>query len=390
METVNSQLVWLTNPSLGAPVYTDLNQLIRNTGGTLGPKEYCTDPTVVYWYWNDRFAVNCDIAFGSPNRFETFISFGNNPSAGWCRYEYRTAGNVFLDSPSLTVTDDKLVIGGQGDKNGGLQLVSWDKANMLSCGYAVWTEFGFGDSQFRAAVHQVDEYDAKFISCCVGFFPTQLAEINVSGTTGAHNISATEYNIASDSSQSYSDVVVPGGRLGAGNLNNRIRTAVQSYENDGNRYTMLTANTADCGGGHTGIELMKLNANVQPMVLMNDHIWCGPGGSDFTYPGAALDAYGNIYVSMSRSWSSSTPEADYYAFNTSASSELWGYILHNAGSGLNSCGNGTCNERWGDYLGAAQDQGNGNYVWGAPDYQNASGEAGWATVIARGYSGGCC
>src|SRR5207244_2572600 len=54
--------------------------------------------------------------------------------------------------------------------------------------------------------------------------------------------------------------------------------------------------------------------------------------------------------------------------------------------GTSSCSGGQtppCDERWGDYLGAAIDPSDPTSVWVSGPYQASSGTYGWGTVIAK-------
>jgi hypothetical protein len=52
-------------------------------------------------------------------------------------------------------------------------------------------------------------------------------------------------------------------------------------------------------------------------------------------------------------------------------------------SGTTACSGTMCDERWGDYQAVAQDPSSPSDVWLASQYQMASGEYGWGTVIAE-------
>jgi hypothetical protein len=99
--------------------------------------------------------------------------------------------------------------------------------------------------------------------------------------------------------------------------------------------------------------------------------------TDMTYGAVVLDAAGQRLEAYTLSTPTTTPEA---AIITTGMSQ----IVHASAAGTTVCGPGRphpCDERWGDYLGAAPDPTHPSKVWLAGLYQSASGGEGFATVI---------
>ena len=106
----------------------------------------------------------------------------------------------------------------------------------------------------------------------------------------------------------------------------------------------------------------------------------------YTYGAVTLDGYGRVYLSHSRSSTTSTPSAAVLL------SRLHGHpfdtVIQPSVSGTSACDPNQvapCDERWGDYVGATQDPVDPSYVWVAGLYQGRSGLFGWGTVIARAH-----
>jgi len=110
-------------------------------------------------------------------------------------------------------------------------------------------------------------------------------------------------------------------------------------------------------------------------------------GYNYTYGAVALDYKGFIIVTLSRSNSQHTPMAVEAGMSPSGSIKFVQIIRSNVAG--TTCGSGSnCDERWGDYLGAARDDTNIAQIYVASLYQQKPGATGWASVIKAATSAG--
>ncbi|HEV3260135.1 MAG TPA: hypothetical protein VG013_24980 [Gemmataceae bacterium] len=69
---------------------------------------FCPDPRVIYWSWNNRYAIVCTDLDNQMTRLA--ISASGNPNGSWVTYS--TGPNTAVDQPKVEVTKDKLVVAG--------------------------------------------------------------------------------------------------------------------------------------------------------------------------------------------------------------------------------------------------------------------------------------
>jgi hypothetical protein len=364
VQTVNSSLTVYTHsltPTL--LTHSSLNALVSPLhGGT------CIDPTATYWGWDGRFAFGCETVSGSSPEIDVVISKTNNPTTNWC--SVRLSPSEFLDQQSFTVTADKIVLGGQGAH--GYQWWSLNKSQFLSCGFVTYQQFSSTHGPFRAAFHITNEFDAKFVSIS----GSNIWLANFAGSPGSVGLTVTSIGTASYTI--FPDVTIPGGKLGAGKIDNRPLFAVQELESVDNHYVLDFV--AHCSS--LSVCIYRIDFTGSGNRIANTWIDFYTG-YDLTMPSITLDAYGHVFVSYSFSGSSFTPEAVEDAYPPTGGSRYFSTVIWGNVSGTTACGGGTCDESWGDYQAAAQDPSNPSYVWVASQFQSGNGEYGWGTVIAQ-------
>jgi hypothetical protein len=342
--------------------------------GWLGLKSgsYCVDPRVIYWSWDNRFALVCSVTGTSPPLTDVAVSESSNPAAPWCIYRYNPP--AFIDQPSITATADKIGISGTRVDNSDGYAVVWQKSSMLTCSPARYVGTENNHALWRAAVHLTNEFDAKFVTVGGG-----LWLLNASGTPNQGNVTWTQTKVENKDYAVLSDPADPGGHVGGGDLDNRFLSAQQEYA--GGHYVMELESTENC---NQGLCIESVRIDFTSCGCVTHTFYLGEGnGVVYIYGSGTLDASGNIFISYSRVGTSFTPQAVAAAFNPSGSLR-WNNIIYGSTSGTTSCSGSNCDERWGDYLGAYQDPSTPSQVWFGGEYQLSSGQYGWGTVIAAG------
>jgi hypothetical protein len=366
VEVVNSSIsVYTRSTSPTLLGHFTLNSLAAVTnGGT------CIDPTVTYWSWDARFAFGCE-TIGTGTDDVVVVSKTSSPLGQWCAFPI--SPSQFLDQQSFTVSADKIVEGGQGSS--GYQWWSFDKAPMLTCGFATYQHFTSTHGPYRAALHITNEFDAKFVS--VSGSHVWLGDF--AGAPGSTTL--TETQIGGVSFTVYPDVIVPGGKLGDNDLDNRPLVAIQEQETMDNHYVMVFATHIKVGA-NIAVAIYRVDFTASGNVI-SSHWNDAYTGFDLTMPGITLDAYGHVFVSYSFSGPSNAPEAVEDAYPPTGTTRYFSTEIFGATAGTTSCNGTMCDERWGDYQAGAPDPTNATYVWMASQYQLANGEFGWGTVIAQ-------
>jgi hypothetical protein len=374
VETVNSSLTVYakSNNSLTEVFHQDLTSFFG--GGPIA----CIDPRVIYWSWSDRYALVCSDFGSTPAVVRFAVTTGNDPAQGWNRYVI-PAG--FLDQPKVEATSDKLVVAGNdGDFE---QFYVYALEDILRGAHDPgMVHLTSAHGYYQAAVEQTPASAGYFVSACAGC-PLRLATI--SGTP-ATSVSLTEVDLGDAGLRPTSDPAVPGGSLGGANMDTRVLTAVYQVVKPHNTPVIqYSANT----GCRLGIDTVCTATGridlARPTPVLSYAIDVGSSGSAYTYGAVTLDRRGNAYLSYSRSSETSTPSAAVLGLGRGGG-RRFDTIIQSSTADTTSCDPAQpppCDERWGDYLGAAQDAADPRSVWVAGLYQSASGQFGWGTVIAR-------
>ncbi|MDP9334045.1 MAG: hypothetical protein M3Q30_12165, partial [Actinomycetota bacterium] len=364
VEVVNTSITAYNRSIAGGQVWhADLNSFLSLSGNG------CVDPEVIWWSWDNRFAFVCSVL--NVNTIKVVVSASANPTPPnqWCIYTFTPP--AFVDQPSITATADKIGISGTRVDNGDGYAVVFQKSSMLSCSSTRSVGNERSHAAYRAAVHNTNEFDAKFVTVGGG-----LWLLNASGTPDQGNVTFTETKIENKGYSNLSDPATPGGNVGGGDLDNRFMSATQELV--AGHYIMELESTENCGTGLCN-ESVRIDFTSCSCVT---HTWTfGASGVNYIYGSGTLDPSGNVFISYSRVANAFTPQAAAMAVNGSGTVK-WNRVIKGSTAGTTSCDTATCDERWGDYLGAAPDPAVAGQVWVAGEYQLSSGEFGWGTVIA--------
>jgi hypothetical protein len=178
----------------------------------------CVDPEVIWWSWDDRFAVVCAVTQVSSPLTEVAVSRSGDPTAPWCVYDY--SSSAFIDQPSITATADKIAI--SGTQGSGSAAVVFEKSSMLSCDPVKYAGSIRSLAIYRAAVQISAASDAKFVTVGGG-----LWVLDASGTPNQGNVKFTETKIEDKDYATLSDPHTVGGSVGGDKLDNRFMSASQ-------------------------------------------------------------------------------------------------------------------------------------------------------------------
>ena len=366
VEIVNASLTVYSRSTAGTQLsHTPVKALAHLSNGD------CIDVTVIYWSWDSRFAFGCTVLGASGNTIVIAVSRTANPTGSW--YVYQIHPDVFLDQPSITATADKMAIGGEGSN--GYEFYILQKSTMLTGQYTRYQLFRSTRGPYRATVHITNEFDAKFVS-------VSGSNMWMANFTGAvHNVHMTEVALEAKSYSRFSDVAVPGGKLGNGKLDNRPLMAQQELESRDNHYVMVVSTLDQCGSNLCA-EISRVDFSNGNHVSQQWHRQIT--GYDTTYPAVTLDGYGDVFLTYTWSGPTLVPQAVADAFSFDGTTLSFSRVIHGGTPGTTSCDSqGGCDEDWGDYNGAAQDPTNSANVWVASEYQLSKGRYGWGTAIAQ-------
>jgi len=351
----------------------------------LGENELCTDPMVLYFSWRDRFAFVCSEIKSNPQEVKVAVSQNGNPANPWWLYTLHPS--TFMDQPSIAVSDDRVMVVGEVGSSSFVYVLQ--ESVVLNGGSPLTYQATLNKSYYRASVLINDEADTKGVTQDSGGFllPDFLWYLNVTGAPNGGSVTATEYPIEQKSRADLQDVGIPGGVLGGsgGTFANKITNATQEYSQSDGHYIMEFSSTQNCSFGKC-VEVVRINASTLPGTVASTYS-IGQPGFDYTFGAASLDAYSNIFFVFTRTNGNTTPQAVEDAI-TPSGVFLFAQIIYGNAPGTNCGGGSNCIERWGDYLGAAQDGGDSSQVFVSGMYQNTSGPAGWGSVIAAARASG--
>ncbi|MGH7775894.1 MAG: hypothetical protein ACREPI_01790 [Candidatus Dormibacterales bacterium] len=328
----------------------------------------CTDPTVVYAAWVQRYAIACwDIGAGNTDALRLAVSRGSNPNGGW--YTWATAPGSGVDQPSFEITKDKLMLLGSG--SGSSAFWVYQLSDLLSgvMKPRVHT-FVVSRGQFRAAV----EISGSTTAYAVQAYPgNDVYLVTVTGTPAtavAWRLSTLSYDFMSPPTEPS----IPDGHLGDGHLDGRVLHANYEVTSAGAKIIEFSQ-MAECGGRNCNVD-GRITLGRSGPVLSYLHTLSASGYDD-TFGTVTVDGAGQPILAYSRSSPTQAPEA---AVITSGLDK----VVWPDPAGVTACAPGSsppCDERWGDYLGAVRDPSYPSVVWLTGLVQAASGGWYWSTVI---------
>jgi hypothetical protein len=333
---------------------------------------FCPDPRVIYWAWDNRYAIVCTDT-GPNQTVRLAISSTGDPNGSWLRWT--TGPNTAVDQPKVEVAKDKLVVGGNTTIGGVSSSIFYvfQKSDLLAGVANPRVAFlSTPRSLYQAAVQYTAASSAYFVQAFPGGNDLYLATI--SGTP-ATTVSLSVANLGPYRLIGPPKPAVPGGYLGGGYLDGRITSAVYEVTSGGAKVIQYSG-MAECGSrvcnSNGRITLTSTGAVSSYVKTFGETSW------DDTYGAVTIDGTGRPLEIFSRSNATRTPEAAIVTIGFRS-------IVATSVSGTTSCPAGKpppCDERWGDYLGATQDPTNPEALWFVGLYQSSSGGDGWTTEIA--------
>jgi hypothetical protein len=299
------------------------------------------------------------------------ISKTSDPTGAWYRYAAPNPG--FLDQDKIEATADKFIIGGNGASES-LYVYNLSQVVAGTANPQVVALSATKPSLYQAVVQQTSTTTGYFVSSYPG---GSLVLASITGTPAAGNVALKETAIASKDFPAPLEPQIPGGSLGGGDLDGRVYDAVYEVETSDGKPVIAYSSARECGA-RTCITRAKIKlSGTAPVLAANTLI--GEPGWDYTYGAVGLAASGTPFEVYSRSSASATP-------GMAVVGPGYDVTLQPPVSGTTACTSGAmppCDERWGDYLGAAIDPSDPTSVWVAGLYQAQSGQYGWGTVIAK-------
>jgi hypothetical protein len=339
-----------------------------------GPKEIsCGDPRALYISSIERFAFSCT-GFGTgPMRFA--ISKTGDPAGEWFKYEVPNPES--LDQDKIVASSDKFVIAGNGSSAENSEWIYVYNLSELAAGAAkpaVVKLLAKRSNLYEAAVEQTPTSNVYFVASYPGG-PLYVA--TVTGTPAEGNVAIHEKPVKLSNFPPPIEPSVPGGQEGGGALDGRIYDAVYEAETSEGKPVIAYSSARECAGRDC-ISAGKIDlSGTKPKLTSYSLI--GEPGWDYTYGAVGLNGEGAMFTVYSRSNGSTAP-------GVGVTGPGFDVPIKLASPATTSCESGEpepCNERWGDYLGATADPSEPASVWVSGLYQNANGQFGWGSEIAK-------
>ena len=195
----------------------------------------------------------------------------------------------------------------------------------------------------------------------------------VTGTPAAGNVAFTETDLGPDTQAAPHEPSIPGGSLGAGDLDGRVLNA--NYEVTALHTAIIEfGQMATCGSLDCNVD-GRITLATTPML---SYLATRPtAGFDQTYAAVVPDGEGRPVMTYTRSSPTQSPQAAVMSTGLNK-------VVRNATPGVSAClstQTPPCDLRWGDYVSATQDPGNAQRVWLSGLYKTADGGDGWKTAI---------
>lgn len=382
------EVIETVNCTIAAYSKNNGTQLWQADLRTLFPgDDICTDPRVIFIPWIGKFAISYWDGTSDnlgPVRFA--LSNNNTPggtASSWLTY---ATPSGFLDQPKIVATRNTLVVSADDYNNIDEQYYVYD-LNQVANGTAnpAMQAVTGGLLPAWGAVGEGSQAPPNGYFLSAGGNNVFLQTVSGDPATGP--VSVSTQTLPNPQAISFpSEPAVPGGNIGGGKLDNRVVSAVYEVQNSNNHPVIDFSGTAECSGNVTCPYDIKLDMTTSPPTIVKD-VQISPAGSgqSYSYGSVALDNSGNAYLAYSASDANDTPSAAVLSDNGSGAT-TWNSVIQADTPGTTSCTSDAtppCDERWGDYFGAAQDPTNTSDVWVASEYQAGSGLWSWGTAIAE-------
>jgi hypothetical protein len=334
---------------------------------------FCVDPRVIYWSWDDRYAVICSEIGTNPRVLRYAVSVTGDPTGAWIKYSLDPVTEpAFYDQPQIMATSDKIVI--SAFENGD-NIIVLDKADVLAgaANPRQWhINLGSAPSSFRLFSPALESTKSATAWLVAGDNFNHIRLMRLTGTP-ATTVSKKIYDLGLNVwAPPVSTVPLPGGTMD-NPPDGRISEAMYEVTTSG-KAIIEFGTTAACNG-------QDCNAIGQITLGRTPHlayqITRGEPGFDYTFGSVGLDAAGNWFVAYSRSSATQAPQA-------ALMSSAFNQIIYGAAPGSNVGSSGQ--ERWGDYLRVVRDPTQPTHVWCVSLYQAADGV--WGSAIAQATASG--
>jgi hypothetical protein len=331
---------------------------------------FCPDPVVIYNAPVNRYALVCTDTANNTVRFA--VSETGDPNGAWGKWN--TGPGTGVDQPSVEITKNKLIVAGSNAL--GTAIWVYQLSDIIA-GAATprVTALQVPRGQYRA-VNQITTTGTGYLAQAYPFNDVFLGR--VTGAPANNNVAWSETDLGPDTLAPPHEPSIPGGFLGGGHyLDGRVLNASYEVTSTGAKIIEFSQITA-CGSGNLdciGDGRVTITTSGPTLTYLKSY---GSSTHDETYGAVVVDGSGQPLEVYTRSSPTQGPQA---AIRSTGLNR----VVRNATSGTTACHTGAtppCDERWGDYLGAARDPSNASRVWLAGLYQTASGDDGWKTVIS--------
>jgi hypothetical protein len=354
-------------------------RVYSHSGTLLGSREFsslfapatnvfCIDPTVVWSATAGRFAIACaDALTNTTNRLA--LSRTASPLGGWNTWS--TGPNTWEDQPSVEIAKRTLVL--TGTTSGQSRVYVYQLSDLEAGDTSPRMASFLLTVGVQRAVHELDGRASAYLVQAYPGSPVYLTTITGTPATGVNH---AIQDLGPDPLTPPIEPSIPGGHYGGSDLDGRVTTTMFAHTSAGTNVIqfsqMALCGSRDCDGNG------RITLTSTGPVLTYVHKFAS-ATFDLTYGAVVLDGAGQPFEAESASTSSTTPEAAIHTagfFRVVAASKP-------SATACKASQPPPCDERWGDYLGAAPDPTNPNRVWLAGLAQTATGGDGWRTVISR-------
>ena len=355
-----------------------------------------TTPQVTYDALSGRFfavTVAERVAAPAAGLEMLAVSDTRDPTAGWLVSDTETPG-VFPDSPTLGVSDDKVVVNSNAfpTPSGsylGAQMRVYQKSDLLAGQTVTISTFAPAADHFaiQPANSGADSRGVMWMAA-VDFHDqgapiTTLKVFSLSGTPDANNVGRTMTTITIPGVTAPPNAVQRDSTKTLYTGDNRLQDAAYRQGNlwlashTGCEFDTGTTPTESC------LQIMKVNVAAATPTLALSMTYGAPDAFYF-YPALTVDAGGSAYVVFGRSSASEYVSLRHTGLQSSDSG-LQASVELRAGESAFT-GN-----RWGSYFGATPDPVGPNCVWVVGEYaRNSAADDEWGQYIAQlNFAGQC-
>ena len=361
------------------------------------------DPKIIYDDISDRwfasYASILDNLTGTDyGRLHLAVSQTSDPTGAWNVFSCQYSDGNFPDYPAIGVTDDKFTVSANmfdidAPTGGfaGVQTIVLQKSDVMAGDPSPGVyQFPYNVGRFTVRpAHSLSSTSDQYLAWFDAFSFTLLDYSRITGTPNAGNVTEqpaiTKTILSQDSPPSSLTA-------GSGQIDSGDWRLLEAIWRDGRLWVSGSAKCRPSGDSldRSCAHLVEINTAGAGTVV-ND-IMFGASGEYFSWPAIRTDSQGNLHVSLTHTTPSIWAEARVAGrLATDPANTMSGSTVLRAGEVLHDSG------RWGDYMGAAVDPADPNYVWVVGQYAKDTGSSGptgnwdWGTYIgAVSFSGTNC